>query len=102
MVVVRAFLTVVALAPMVGVVSAQPIDPYQQPSPTRAPAPNAPPPPAPTAPAPSAPAPSAPSSPPPALPGTDVPRDPYANPNAPPAAPDPAMAERVAQALVTR
>jgi len=100
---VRALLTLLALVPMARVARAQPVDPY---SPTK-PAPPAAPSPAPVAPGP---APAAPG-PAPAAPGpaTEVPEDPYAPAatSAPAPAPagssqDPVLAERVAQALVTR
>ena len=100
----RAFLTVVALVLMTQRASAQPVDPYQQPSPPSNAAPPAAPAPAPAAPA--APAPSTTPAAPPAstrVPAgsPDAPQDPYAGPPVASAG-DPMMAERVARALVNR
>ncbi|HEX3764757.1 MAG TPA: hypothetical protein VHW23_38945 [Kofleriaceae bacterium] len=89
----RALLTLVALVPMTRVASAQPVDPYAPSAPPAAPAPAAPMKPA----APTAPAAPAPATAPPDR-GENAPQDPYA---APPS-PDPVLAERVAEALVTR
>lgn len=110
---VRVLLTLVALAPLVGVAQAQPVDPYQPDPPPAGPAPAAPGP-APAAPVPAAPAPAqppavgpiapapAPSSPagPPAA-GSPTPRAPL-DPYAPPPGQDAVLAERVAEALVAR
>src|SRR5262245_42024549 len=100
MLALRAFLTVAALAPMAGVASAQPIDPYKQPTPPSQPNPPAP---GPAPQPPAAPAPAAPRPVAPTPPAPDTPQDPYAASGpAAPSLPDPVLAERVAHALVNR